>query len=110
MAGGAPTKAELLATASVLGVDGVDEKTTNADIQAAIDAHLASVAGNGPDTPLDIDDELAVEDASSALEEVQDDGTVWFSVGVGLINVTVGSVVCDRLLADGLKPVPAPED
>lgn len=106
---GAPTKADLLATAGELGVVGVDESMNKADIQAAIDAH-SPAAGTTPSTPLDLDDELAAEEASAPLDHVQKDGTVWFSVGVGFINVTVGSVVCDRLLADGLKPVPAPED
>lgn len=62
------------------------------------------------DDAIDVDAELAAEEASSTLDHVQADGTVWFSVGVGMINVVVGSVVCDRLLADGLTPVPAPED
>jgi hypothetical protein len=57
---------------------------------------------------IDIDAELAAE-AAPAVDNVQDDGTVWFAVGVGLINVSTDSVVFERLTADGLKPVPAPE-
>lgn len=112
-----PTKAELLRRAAELGVTGVDETSTNAAIQEALDSHessalaAAAAAGNGPDDRLDLDAELAAEAAAAAaVENLQDDGTVWFSVGCGMINVNVGSVVYDRLLTDGAKPVPAPED
>ena len=58
---------------------------------------------------VDIDAELAADEAAVEVPNVQADGTVWFAVGVGEINVTVGSVVYDRLIADGLQPIPAPE-
>ena len=71
---------------------------------------MARAKAPEPDS-IDLDAALAADEAAAVvLEHVQDDGTVWFSVGVGMINVNVGSVVYDRLITDGVRPVPAPED
>lgn len=76
---------------------------------AAAKASAVAAADGDVVDVIDLDAEIAAELAEVGLPNVQADGTVWFSVGVGLINVTPGSVVCDRLLGDGLVPIPAPE-